>query len=1232
MAAVKMNCLSLKPWLLLVAVLGAVSVRAQGVPTPSVSELSHAVDAGLSRVEEFRFIQETAKRLGARVWLFGGTAAGYAHYAKWDLQRQKGDTRYQPQRFDYDYTHIFRSTQDADLVVDGTPEQAVALEQALKEKYGHLQGSKQIWEVRLLEQDRGDKQALLRNPDFLNQHTDSNSTGMIELTDPRPGETRIRDLRDWHNATPVFLEDIRQGKLHFYFSELHETTSRFKKGLNPPIVAAIRYLTKAFQYELEILPEDWSRIERIIRAFDPKRDLGESYVKNWLEKNGSKLIQHAVNIEYAVEQLDKLGLRQKLRAISPMTELNSLGWWMNKEPLRSAPVGKGAGRTAAELGLTLVTHETNGFLAYESLTRAHTGEPNVLISRKGYAGEGALSGDGHYTAVGKKGGRANGWSVRYKVDPKAREGSDFIRTNELRQQVEDGDYIVWLNRRGLEVIPESLEMGPTEYLEMILADRHGELARSNQGVLEKAKRRVRNKITREEVERMASLLRQVVNSDLTRSQAHVLETVTAAWMSLLENTPFLKEQNPLLGDLLEKMGNVDATLLWDQAWRKGYRTFKMNRAAAPTERGLPQVKPQAYLRAVSALMTRNMGAHSANVEIFNEVVSPRGASLTQRELDEMAGIVRNHYSTRRMGASWLLRDWMMLTKSHAAFSSYRDVAEDALSQMTPGDWSNTKQTNGAWVKEIFGPGWDGVRDIDAWRDLFFRGLIKAWPIHPELRAPLEKLLKEKRLASGEAVTPFLTDLLLSGTLNSTEIDLVESMLRGYRPEHPEEGTALRRLVRLERIAIAEKVEPSSPLWGLPATETAGLREYSDLLDHFSRRWKGAPPNNLTLLAADFGDFAWGSDLISRLIQLDESPMGPIAVLNRIRIAQHPDGERWMAEYFLSRERPTDSQVIQGMIGRAEAILLRGCPKKTDPVKCLIKRHEAEFYGNAKHSREVDAKVRAELERPAPRWRLLRRYFESGPKEVNPELLLRASETAHSEMAAFLVRTVSKKEWRTQPEAAKALVALSRARYDDGVVFRAFLEDVFGNPEIVSQLPVQEVFRNLLTHTRGEVQPPRMERWAGKLRRGLGSHLEDPSFIGMLIDLGVQQDWILSVLSEKRWEQRYEGVSLLLKLLNRPYDAQWSLKGDLPEAVVLTELRRKEKFLPLMERPAWIAHPESEAVLKKLKVDPKSSLPHDSRQVRMLKNAWRAAHPDPADVAAAPSDGCLKRSLNWLLRR
>jgi hypothetical protein len=496
--------LSLSPLLSPVVVLAvdSSSIIASTSTNTSTKELSEQIGSRLMRVPEFDFIRHEAERLGVKAYLFGGTAAGYAHYVKWDMLREKGDKRYQPDRFDYDYTNIYRSTQDLDIVIDGNAEQAQKLQAALQEKYPHLQGSKTAWEVRLLTQDMGDKQAILNNPDFLNQHTDSNSTGMIEITKPTHGDPVVRDVRDWKSKEPFFLKDIHEGTLHYYFSPLHETTKFAKEGRNPPIVSAIRFLTKAFQYELKIKPEDLARIQKIIHDFDPKRDTQNSYVANWLEKNGKKLIQNAINIEYARHTLDQLGLRTKLSAIKANPQVQeSLSWWMNKEPLRTQPIGHGSGKTARELGLDVVSHETNNYLAYESITRAHTGDPNVLISRNGAAGEAALHGDGFYARTGKEGARGTGLTIRFRLDPNAREGVDFEKAAE--------DYVVVKNKAAIRVIPESLNISPVDYMEMIAAGKLGE--HSDLGIRERLERKMthmQNSLSAKERETLLQMLRR----------------------------------------------------------------------------------------------------------------------------------------------------------------------------------------------------------------------------------------------------------------------------------------------------------------------------------------------------------------------------------------------------------------------------------------------------------------------------------------------------------------------------------------------------------------------------------------------------------------------------------------------------------------------------------------------------------------------------------------------------
>jgi hypothetical protein len=462
------------------------------LPSIDVTKLELEIGKRISLVQEFRFVREQAQKMGVHVWLFGGTAAGFAHYVKWDLLREGGDKRFQPDRFDYDYTNIYRSTQDLDIVADGTPEQIDQLSNILSEKYPFFLGSKTKWEVRSLRDSKGSagtpgyKEALLNDYDFLNQNSDSNSTGMIEVSQSH--EPVVRDLRDWQSPLSQFLKDVGSGKLHFYRSHLHQATSRYKVGENPEIFAVVRALTKMFQYELEPDPESLREIQNIIDQFDPTTLTNPGAIRR-LKEIGIKLFKHAVNIEYAWNNLEQMGLRRKLMHYDDLGVENSLAWWMNKEPLRSHPVGLGGGKTAIEIAKGLgqekliVAHETKNFLAYESITRAQTGDPNVFISRATESGEMAAFGNGFYTQIGRNGATGSGLTIRFAVEDNARDGTDFVLHEDLHDK-----YLIFLNKNALKVIPESLNMGPLEYFEYLAKENSFDW--SDKAIIEKLKRRL----------------------------------------------------------------------------------------------------------------------------------------------------------------------------------------------------------------------------------------------------------------------------------------------------------------------------------------------------------------------------------------------------------------------------------------------------------------------------------------------------------------------------------------------------------------------------------------------------------------------------------------------------------------------------------------------------------------------------------------------------------------------
>lgn len=475
------------------------------------------------KVREFKFIKEQAERMGLRVWLFGGTASSLGHYVRWDLERENGDKKYQSERFDYDYTNIFRSTQDLDIVIDGTPENAEAFQNLLETKFPYLQGDKAAWEVRLLRGEHNGKIPLLNNSDFLNQHTDSNSTGLIELTTPPKGEVAVRDLFHWDQKDSPFIEDLSQNQVQYRFSDKHDSTKFFQEGRNPPIFSVIRFLTKVVQSEAGISPKDKATITKIINDWNPN-SLSNDYTKKWVEKNAKKIFQNAVDIESAWNLIDEIGLREKLKKTNPKTEEGSLTQLMDREPLRGFPVGTGDGKTAKQLGLSDIAHETSDFTAYESITMSKKGVANFFISREGKTGEAAAFGNGLYTRKGNEGARGSGYTIHLKLKPDAKEGTDFKRVS--------NDYVLILNKDAVEVVSEKLDIEPSEWLDLIK-----KFENKDRGVYEKLSRKIHNRILNMTEGESASVKENILR--IAKGTSPINEFVANELTFILEHAPDL---------------------------------------------------------------------------------------------------------------------------------------------------------------------------------------------------------------------------------------------------------------------------------------------------------------------------------------------------------------------------------------------------------------------------------------------------------------------------------------------------------------------------------------------------------------------------------------------------------------------------------------------------------------------------------------------------------------------
>ena len=83
------------PGSLMLAARETIRAHSPLVPTEiTVEELNLALRKQVSTVKELDFIAQEAKKLGVRVWLFGGSAAMFAHYVREDLLSQKGNSSF----------------------------------------------------------------------------------------------------------------------------------------------------------------------------------------------------------------------------------------------------------------------------------------------------------------------------------------------------------------------------------------------------------------------------------------------------------------------------------------------------------------------------------------------------------------------------------------------------------------------------------------------------------------------------------------------------------------------------------------------------------------------------------------------------------------------------------------------------------------------------------------------------------------------------------------------------------------------------------------------------------------------------------------------------------------------------------------------------------------------------------------------------------------------------------
>jgi len=651
----------------------------------TAKELSDFISNQLGKVSEFEFIRSLGQKMGIRVWLFGGTASSFLHYVKWDFMSRKGIADLHREQFDYDFTNIFRSTQDIDIVVEGTAETAIQFQTILEQKFPHFLGDKaNQWEVRTLRHKIGSpgeasyKEALLEDIDFQGQNTDSHSIGMIEVT-LHGKDPVVRDLKNWDQQNSIFLEDALKNQITFFRSKDHFKTARALADENPEILSVLRILVKSFQYELNLSQKDWESIQSIAAQFNPQQITHPKALRR-IKSTAKKLITQAADLEQAISQLDALGLRKKLITLGDPNKLTDFAWILNREPLRSFPIGQGRGRTAQELKIDTVAHETKDFLAYESITRAPSGKPNVFISRKGVKNEIALLGDGFYTSPGQKGARGTGITIRFKVDPQAREGTDFVA---FENPTNENAYLLFKNKAALRIIPESMEISPLEYFDYLA--RGYKLPINDQALIWKLRRRLQNKIASRLIDPQE--LKEVENLILTQlqSKAHHHQQIFYEWLFL---------EGPKLGPQLNKDGNGFSDLMTGAYRANPEPTLRKLHAIAEGTQLESWIDTQ-FIPHLLSLLKKDLGARAIQNCLFSEleIIQNFGREALNEAIQKKTdpyfrSLEKILYEKKeqKSGFSEAIQRWLSKPTIHSNPSVIEEKAEFMAKQSHYQDW------------------------------------------------------------------------------------------------------------------------------------------------------------------------------------------------------------------------------------------------------------------------------------------------------------------------------------------------------------------------------------------------------------------------------------------------------------------------------------------------------------------------------------------------------------------
>lgn len=349
-------------------------------PTPE--ELAKAIQEKRSSVNELAIIQAVAKKLKRRVWLYGPMAGSFAHYVAEDLRQTKESGKSQA---DYAPVSIFRSTQQFDIVVDGTYEQITKFESALREAMAKIRllpwnttYSTPFHVTGLTAENFPGEGTVQNNPSLKRKAGNTYSTAMIEITN-KSGESIFADPLEPNKDLPSFIDEAAKKQIHFYPASGNITSEYVAVNSYLTVLETLR---QTYRDGLSISGADGEAMQKVIDALPIPNAYSETIVN--LTR---AIVLEAKDREAALRIVQNTGVLHKAKLLYRGGNANSnpLDFGFTMKP---RTVGEGFSKTLREYckdwninpSELVLVYDAQDLATYEALTRGAHGIPNPIFS------------------------------------------------------------------------------------------------------------------------------------------------------------------------------------------------------------------------------------------------------------------------------------------------------------------------------------------------------------------------------------------------------------------------------------------------------------------------------------------------------------------------------------------------------------------------------------------------------------------------------------------------------------------------------------------------------------------------------------------------------------------------------------------------------------------------------------------------------------------------------------